>query len=87
MVEIAAMAIDAGTLSTREINALIRTRLQEGPAEISVENPNARHNLAVALLQPGRVRFLGSVGYYCGGLIDGAAITWRGVRGGVWRDR
>ena len=47
MVEIAAMAIDAGTLSTREINALIRTRLREGPAEISVENPNARHNLAV----------------------------------------
>ena len=81
MVEIAAMAIDAGTLSTREINALIRTRLREGPAEISVENPNARHNLAVALLQPGRVRFLGSVGYYCGGLIDGAAIQVEGSAG------
>lgn len=81
MVEIAAMAIDAGTLSTREINALIRTRLREGPAEISVENPNARHNLAVALLQPGRVRFLGSVGYYCGGLMDGAAIQVEGSAG------
>src|SRR6202041_3992946 len=75
------MAIDAGTLSTREINALIRTRLQQGPAEICVENPNARHNLAVALLQPGRVRFLGSVGYYCGGLIDGAEVQVEGSAG------
>jgi methylamine---glutamate N-methyltransferase subunit B len=74
LVEIAAVTIDAGTLSTREVNALIRARLQSGTAEITVENPNARHNLAVALLQPGRVRFLGSVGYYCGGLMDGAEI-------------
>ena len=81
MVEIAAMAIDAATLSTREINALIRARLKSGPAEISVENPNARHNLAVALLQPGRVRFAGSVGYYCGGLIDGAEIHVEGSAG------
>ncbi len=62
MVEIAATAIDAATLSTREVNALIRARLESGSTEICVENPNARHNLAVALLRPGRVRFLGSVG-------------------------
>ena len=81
MVEIAAIAIDAGTLSTRELNALIRSRLQGGAAEISIENPNARHNLAVALLQPGRVRFMGSVGYYCGGLMDGAEIHVQGSAG------
>jgi methylamine---glutamate N-methyltransferase subunit B len=81
LVEIAAISIDAGTLSTREINSLIRTRLESGPAEISVENPNARHNLAVALLKPGRVHFLGSVGYYCGGLIDGAEIQVEGSAG------
>jgi glutamate synthase domain-containing protein 3 len=81
LVEIAALTIDAGTLSTREVNALIRARLQTGAAEISVENPNARHNLAVALLQPGRVRFLGSVGYYCGGLMDGAEIQVEGSAG------
>jgi len=40
-----------------------RSRLQAGAAEVCVANPNARHNLGVALLQPGRVRFLGSVGY------------------------
>ena len=81
MVEIAAVAIDAETLSTREVNALIRSRLQGGATEIIVENPNARHNLAVALLQPGRVRFLGSVGYYCGGLMDGAEIHVQGSAG------
>ena len=81
MVEIAEVAIDAGTLSTREVNAFIRSRLQGGPAEICVENPNARHNLAVALLQPGRVRFMGSVGYYCGGLMDGAEILVEGSAG------
>jgi methylamine---glutamate N-methyltransferase subunit B len=81
LVEIAATAIDASGLSTREVNAFIRSRLEGGPAEICIENPNARHNLAVALLRPGRVRFLGSVGYYCGGLIDGAEIHVEGSAG------
>ena len=81
MVEIATIGIDAAALSTRDVNALIRARLQAGPTEISVAHPNARHNLAVALLQPGRVRFLGSVGYYCGGLIDGAEICVEGSAG------
>ncbi len=80
MVEIAASAIDAAALSTREVNAMIRSRL-EGGAEICIRNPNARHNLAVALLQPGRVRFLGSVGYYCGGLSDGPEIEVEGSAG------
>ena len=57
MVEIAAVAIDAAALSTREINALIRTGLQSGVADICVTHPNARHNLAVALLQPGECAF------------------------------
>jgi len=81
LVEITAGAIDAAALSTREINALIRARLQGGAPEIWVQNPNARHNLGVALLQPGRVRFMGRVGYYCGGLIDGAEIQVEGSAG------
>ena len=81
MVEIASLSIDAAPLSTREINVAIRARLKEGVAEITVENPNARHNLGVALLQAGRVRFKGSVGYYCGGLSDGADIHVEGSAG------
>jgi glutamate synthase domain-containing protein 3 len=79
LVEIATVDIDATTLSTRELNVLIRARLQGG--DIVVAHPNARHNLGVALLQPGRVRFLGSVGYYCGGLSDGADIRIEGSAG------
>jgi glutamate synthase domain-containing protein 3 len=74
------IAIDAAALSTREINTLIRSHLASG-SEIWIENPNARHNLGVALLQPGRVRFQGSVGYYCGGLMDGADIYVEGSAG------
>jgi methylamine---glutamate N-methyltransferase subunit B len=79
LVEVATVDIDATTLSTRELNTLIRARLQGG--DITVAHPNARHNLGVALLQPGRVRFLGSVGYYCGGLSDGAEIRIDGSAG------
>ncbi len=81
MVEIATETIDAGTLSVREVNTAIRARLQSGPIEIAVENPNAQHNLGVALLQPGVVRFKGSVGYYCGGLMDGSEIHVDGSAG------
>jgi len=39
-------------------------------------------------LKPARIRFEGSVGYYCGGLIDGAEIEISGSAGwglaGVW---
>jgi glutamate synthase domain-containing protein 3 len=79
LVEITKLDIDAAALSTRELNTLIRARLQGG--DITVANPNARHNLGVALLQPGRVHFLGSVGYYCGGLSDGAEIRVDGSAG------
>jgi glutamate synthase domain-containing protein 3 len=81
LVEIAVDTVDAAALSTRDLNALLRSRLQQGAADICVENPNARHNLAVALLQPGRIRFKGSVGYYCGGLSDGAGIHVDGSAG------
>ena len=59
MVEIAAVGIDAAALSTREINALIRTGLQGGAAEISVKNPNARHNLGGRSAATGTSAFSG----------------------------
>ena len=57
--------------STREINAEIKQQIRRGETHIVVRNPGARHNLGVAILEPVNVRFEGSVGYYCGGLIDG----------------
>ena len=58
--------IDAAGQSVREINQAIRQRIGRKEA-VTVQNPGARHNLGVALLEAGEVRIAGSVGYYCGG--------------------
>lgn len=72
--------LDAGTLSLRQVNVGIRAALAEG-REVLVANTGARHNLGVALLQAGRVTFDGSVGYYCGGMNDGATVRITGSAG------
>jgi glutamate synthase domain-containing protein 3 len=65
---------------TREVNREIRAALADGRA-VTVREPGARHSLGVALLSPGEVTFDGSVGYYCGGMTDGATIRIRGSAG------
>lgn len=67
--------------SVREINAEIKRLIADGMTEIVVKNPAARHNLGVAILQPVHLTFEGSVGYYCGGLIDGPTIAIKGSAG------
>jgi glutamate synthase domain-containing protein 2 len=42
--------------------------------EIVISNPDARHLLCVGVLEPVKVRILGSAGYFCGGLSDGPHI-------------
>jgi methylamine---glutamate N-methyltransferase subunit B len=66
--------IICGNRTTTEINAEIRRVIASGDREIIVKQPGARHNLGVAVLEPVRIRFAGSVGYYCAGLIDGPRI-------------
>jgi glutamate synthase domain-containing protein 3 len=66
--------IICGARTTREINAEIRRAIAAGDREIIVQDPGARHNLGVAILEPVRIRFAGSVGYYCAGLIDGPRV-------------
>ena len=72
--------IDCEGRSIRDINREIREALGDAAA-IVVTNPGANHNLGVALLRPGRVDFQGSVGYYCGGMNDGATVEIRGSAG------
>src|SRR5262245_28839766 len=67
--------------TTREINQEISELIANGAKTIEVRSPLARHNLAVGLLQPVELFFKGSVGYYCGGMIDGARITVQGSAG------
>jgi glutamate synthase domain-containing protein 3 len=73
--------IDAARLTTREVNGEIRRLMAEGEREIVIRNPAARHNLGVGILEPVKLVFDGSVGYYCAGLIDGPEVEIRGGAG------
>src|SRR5918911_981557 len=73
--------LDCSGKETREINRQIRAWAAAGEGEILLRHPEARHNLAVGLLQPCRVRIDGSVGYYCAGLSDGPDVEIHGSAG------
>jgi glutamate synthase domain-containing protein 3 len=68
------VVIEVGDRPLREVNAEIRSALAAG-RHVRVTEPLSRHNLGVALPPGGEVTFEGSVGYYCGGLNNGASIT------------
>jgi len=73
--------VDCTGKTSREINQEIRRLIDDGETEIVVLRPQARHNLGVAILQPVRLVFEGSVGYYCAGMIDGPSVEIRGSAG------
>ncbi|MDA0838094.1 MAG: glutamate synthase [Planctomycetota bacterium] len=73
--------IDCRDKTTREINRAIKALIKEGAHEITLQKPMGKHNLAVALLEPVSVKFEGSVGYYCAGLMDGADVDIKGSAG------
>lgn len=65
--------IKVGDRPIREINTEIRTAVAEGLEVVAIDTLS-RHNLGVALPADATIRFEGSVGYYCGGLNNGATI-------------
>jgi glutamate synthase domain-containing protein 3 len=67
--------------TTRQINRELREAIAAGHHDLCMLEPDARHNLAVALLQPVHVVLQGSVGYYCAGMMDGAHVQIRGSAG------
>lgn len=71
----------AGELPVREVNAAVRSAVAEGESVV-VRETLSRHNLGVALPVGADVLFEGSVGYYCGGLNNGATI--RVTRNAGW---
>jgi glutamate synthase domain-containing protein 3 len=73
--------IDSTGRTAREVNAELKRAIAAGETDITIRNPGAKHNLAVAVLQPVRVRIEGSAGYYCSGLIDGASVDVQGSAG------
>ncbi len=74
-------SVDCEGKTTREINRGIHRLIEAGEKEITLLNPRARHNLAVAILRPARIVIEGSVGYYCAGMIDGPTVEIRGSAG------
>jgi len=74
-------AVDCASRSVREINVAIREAIGAGEREITVRNPGARHNIAVAVLQDARITVDGPVGYYCGGMSDGVSLHVLGSAG------
>lgn len=73
--------IDCADLPVRAINQAIRAAIAAGATDIRLLRPAARHNLGVALPEPIRLTIEGSVGYYVGGLNDGANIVVHGGAG------
>ena len=79
------LELDCAAHSTREINRFLKDAIENAPdgeiAEVALMNPDSRHNLAVGIVSPLRVRIEGPVGYYCAGLCDGIDVRIEGGAG------
>src|SRR4028118_889651 len=78
--------LDCAAHTTREINSWLKQAARgvaqnTSDAEVVLLNPDSRHNLAVGLVTPLRVRIEGPVGYYCAGLCDGVEVRVEGGAG------
>ena len=73
--------IEAQGASSREINRQIKERISAQETPLQVTGCQGQHNLAVGLLAEVSILFEGSVGYYCGGLMDGPQLEIRGSCG------
>ena len=66
---------DAAELSVRQINLELRRLVyDEGVTEVTIQNPGAKHSIAVGLLVRCRITIEGSLGYFGCGLADGPEI-------------
>ncbi len=73
--------VDAHGRPAREINREIKELIRAGETRIRVTGAAAQHNLGVGIVEPVWIHFDGSVGYYCGGLIDGPELEIQGSAG------
>src|SRR5947209_17722722 len=66
---------DARHLTTRRINLELRWLLYEqGVTDVTVHNPGAKHSLGAEILTRCTIHFVGSMGYFAVGMIDGPAV-------------
>ena len=74
------VTIDASNMSSKNLNKKIRELAHEVET-ITVINPQAQHNIAVALFACITINIEGSVGYFAGSMGDGPQITIEGNAG------
>ena len=74
------VSLDARSLSARELNQAIKKAALTG-SEIAILNPQARHNIAVGILDSCKINIDGSVGYYAASLMDGPEVNINGNAG------
>lgn len=67
--------VDAADLSTRKLNLELRRLIyEEDIRDVTIQNPGAKHSVAVGILTRCRLRIDGSLGYFGCGLIDGPNV-------------
>jgi methylamine---glutamate N-methyltransferase subunit B len=72
-------SFDAAELTTRQINLELRRLIyNEQITDVTLQNPGAKHSLAVGILARCRITIEGSLGYFGCGLIDGPEIRITG---------
>ena len=69
---------DASDMDSSAVNQKITALMAEGHGTIAVENPGAMHCLGVGILNRLHLSFIGSLGYFGCGLIDGPNIQISG---------
>jgi glutamate synthase domain-containing protein 3 len=70
---------DAEKLSTRQINLELRRLVyQECVDHVVINNPGAKHSIAVGILTRCRITIAGSLGYFGCGLLDGPEVRITG---------
>jgi len=69
---------DAGEMEISAINLKIRALMQAGHGHIVVKNPLSKHSLGVGILNRLKLEFIGSLGYFGCGLIDGPNVRVHG---------
>ena len=72
------MRIDARNLHYRDLNAQIRRAVEDGEAEIELDNVNGQRYIADGLERPVRIVINGVPGNDLGAFMDGPTVTVRG---------
>ena len=70
--------LDVAELDAKAVNQKIRQLMNEGYGTIVLQNPGAKHSLAVGILNRLNLQIEGSLGYFGCGLIDGPNIRIKG---------